>query len=88
MTEWRDIYAEQNLRLTQKMLDQQSKINKLAAEITTAETRGYQQAINALANLLGYHLNPTSDPCQNRGTKWPCDVTQALTELTTRKDTT
>jgi hypothetical protein len=31
-----------------------------------------------LRRALGHHLDPDSDPCQDRGVDWPCDVADAF----------
>lgn len=37
MSDWRDIHADQNLRLAQKMLEQQGEINALKATVERVE---------------------------------------------------
>ena len=46
--DWRTLHADQNLQLAKKMLNQQAEINTLRADLATAETRGYQRAIETL----------------------------------------
>ena len=31
-----------------------------------------------LGGVLYHHLLPSTDPCEDRGTSWPCDVALAL----------
>jgi hypothetical protein len=55
MSNWREEFADQNLRMAAKMLDQQREVNEakaqvaaLIAERDAAETRGYARAVAAL----------------------------------------
>ena len=48
------------------------------------ELRTIIEAATQLANLrnrLAHHLTERTDPCQDRGVEWPCDVAAALGEV-------
>ncbi len=36
------------------------------------------RAVLAIRSALSHHLDPGTDPCQDRGVEWPCDVADAL----------
>jgi hypothetical protein len=47
MGDWRDDYAEQNLRIAQKMLQQQGELNRLTADLAAANA-----ALTSVGDLL------------------------------------
>jgi hypothetical protein len=44
----------------------------------TTEAAELELELERIRAELNHHLDPLSDPCQDRGVDWPCDVAMAL----------